>query len=158
MGGNVNNQGVKLSNNACIKNRDVADVSHGVERVPMCHSTDKTALSNNVIASNEHSGQQNVNQCVSDSDYLGLNPGPLIIGHMGLSHSIKKNGHECLNQQNQRGVNLNTLTENQGRGNPECSNHCERSNVKLIYDTKYCGFEDKFTSILYANQKGSKGD
>ena len=104
-----------------------------------------------------------MNQCVSDSDYLGLNLGAPIIGHMGLSHSLNKNGHECLNQpslqENQRGVNLNTLNENQGRENPECSNHCERSNVKLIYDTKYCGFEDKFTSsILYANQKGSKGD
>ena len=43
--------------------------------------------------------------------------------------------------------------------NTERLNHCECSNVKLIYDTKYCGFEDKFTSsILYANQKGSKGD
>ena len=62
LGGNVNNQGVKLGNNACVKNRDVADVSHGVERVPMHHSTDETALSNNVIASNEHSGQQDVNQ------------------------------------------------------------------------------------------------
>ena len=60
----------------------------------MNHTIDETALSNNVIASNGHSGQQGLNQSVSASDYLGLNPGPPITGHMSLSHSFNKRGHD----------------------------------------------------------------
>ena len=152
----------KLSDNVCNENRDVTDVSHGVEHVPMRHISDETALSNSVIASNEQSGQQDIDQCVSDSDYLGLNPSPSVCGHKGLSHSFHTNGHDGLNQvshKNAKGLNTNTLNENQDRVNTDCSDHCEHNHVKLIYDTKYCGFEDKFTSyILHANQKGSKGE
>ena len=159
LAGSVNHQGEKLSDNVC--NENVTDVSHGVDCVPIHHISDETALSNSVIASNEQSGQQDIGQCVSDSDYPGLNPGPSICGHKGLSHSFHTNGHDCLNQvshENRKTLNTNTLNENQGRVNTDCSDHCERSYVKPIYDNKYCGFEDKFTSILYANQKGSKGE
>ena len=124
----------------------------------MCHITDDTALSNSVIASNVQSGQQKMDQCVSDR----LEPRSLHLWSYGLSHSLHKNGHEGLNQVSQeiqKGLNTNSLNENQDRVNIECSDHCERSKVKLIYNTKYCGFEDKFTyCILYANRKGSKGD
>ena len=83
-----------------------------------------------------------MDQGVSDSDYPGLNSGPPICGHMGLSHSLHKNGHEGLNQDSediQKGLNTNILNENQDRVNIECSDQCECSNVKLIYITKYCG-------------------
>ena len=69
-----------MSNNTSSEDRDVAGLSHGIECVLMRHSTDETALSNNVVPGIEHSGQQDVNRKVPDSDYLGLNPGPTIIG------------------------------------------------------------------------------
>ena len=100
-------------------------------------------LSNSVIASNAQSGQQDMGQCVSDSDYPGLNTGPSIYGHKSFSHTFHTNGHDGLNQishENPKGLNTNILNENQDRVNTDCSDHCKRSHVKLIYDTKYCGF------------------
>ena len=70
-------------------------------------------------------------------------------------------GHQGLNTATQDSEGLNQLipSSTEVKVNVKNSDHCEHSQVKLIYDTKYCGFEDKFTSsILYANHKGSKGD
>ena len=86
--GSFKHQGTKLSDNVCNESKDVTDVSHGVERDPMCHNSDNTALFNSVTVTNEQSGQQDTGQCVSDSDYPGLNPGPSVCGHMGLSQSL----------------------------------------------------------------------
>ena len=54
LGTNGNGQGKKLSNN----DRDVAGLSHGVKCVLTHHSTDETALSNNVVPDIEHVGQK----------------------------------------------------------------------------------------------------
>ena len=54
-------------------------------------------------------------------------------------------------------MNLNTLDEDKYRVESDGLSHCERSQLKLIYDKNYCGFEDKFTSsVLYVSHKGSK--
>ena len=155
------NQSEKLCNNGCGYSKDVADVSHGVEGVFMRQINDETALSSNVVATNEQGSDQDMSQCGSDSDHPGLNLGPSICGHVGLN-LVSQNGQQGLNQvvqEKQEGLNENIPKNNHKKVNTESSDHCERSKVKLIYDTKYCGFEDKFTSsILYANQKGSKGD
>ena len=127
----------------------------------MRHINDVTALSSNVVANNEQASDQDLSQCGSDSDHLGLNLGPSTCGQVGLN-LVSPNGQQGLNyvaQANQEGLNENIPNNKNKKVNIESSDHCERSKVKLIYDTKYCGFEDKFTSsILYANQKGSKGD
>ena len=54
-------------------------------------------------------------------------------------------------------MNLNTLDEDKHRADTSGLSHCERSQLKLIYDKNYCGFEDKFTSsVLYVSHKGGK--
>ena len=127
----------------------------------MHHINDVTALSSNVVANNEQASDQDLSQCGSGSDHLGLNSGPSTCGHVGLN-LVSQNGQQGFNQVpqgNQEGLNENIPNNKYKKVNTESSDHCGRSKVKLIYDTKYCDFEDKFTSsILYANQKGSKVD
>ena len=99
-----------------------------------------------------------MNRKVPDSDYLGLNPGPTITVPMGLSPSCSTNGQDGLNQaplqESNRGSNLNTFDEDKHRANSDGPSHCERSQLKLIYDKNYSGFEDIFTS--YVSHKGRK--
>ena len=133
-----NGQGEKLSNNTHDKDRDVAGLSHGVECVLMHHSTHGTAFCNNVVPDIEHVGQQDVNRKVPDRDYLSLNPGITITGRMGLSPSCSANGQDGLNQaplqESDSGSNLNTLDEDKDRADSDGLSHCERSQLKLLYD------------------------
>ena len=124
----------------------------------MCHIMHETVLSGS--CQENKLAPQCENQSESDSDHPSLDPGPSKYGHMGLNLGIK-DGHQGLNiaTQDSKGLNQHIPSGTEVKVNVDSSDHCEHSQVKLIYDTKYCGFEDKFTSsILYANQKGNRGD
>ena len=132
---NVSGKSEEMYSNSCVNQKQVPDVSHDVNGVPMCH-----ILYENVPQS---SGQENTNH-----------------GHMGLNLPIK-DGHQGLNiaTHDSKGLNQHIPSGTEVKVNVDSSDHCEHSKARLIYDTKYCGFEEKFTSsILYANQKGSRGD
>ena len=156
---NVSGKSEEMHSTSCVNQKQVPDVSHGVNGVPICHILYETVPKSSG-QDNTKLGSQCCNKNDSDSDHPSLDPGPSNHGHMGLNLPIK-DGHQGLNiaTQDSMGLNQHIPSGTEVKANVDSSDHCERSKVRLIYDTKYCGFEDKFTSsILYANQKGSRGD
>ena len=152
---NVNDKCAEKGDSYCVDRKLVPDQFHSDNSIPVCHVMHKTDLSGLC-----QSGPQCENQKDLDSDHPSLDPGPSNDGPRGLNPAINI-GHQGLNTATQDSEGLNQLipSSTEVKVNVKNSDHCEHSQVKLIYDTKYCGFEDKFTSsILYANHKGSKGD
>ena len=153
--GTYSGQGEVFNNSTCETVVDAIGSSLGVERVLMRHNNSETTLKND----GPSNSVQVVGDQTSDSDCLGLYSGPIDIGHMGLNPPCNS-GQDGLNQvplvELTMGLNLNWSDKGVARVDTIDPGHCERSQLKLIYDKNYCGFEDKFTSsVLYANHRGN---
>ena len=153
--GTYSGQGEVFNNSTCETVVDAIGSSLGVERVLMRHNNSETTLKND----GPSNSVQVVGDQTSDSDCLGLYSGPIDIGHMGLNPPCNS-GQDGLNQvplvELTMGSNLNWSDKGVARVDTIDPGHCERSQLKLIYDKSYCGFEDKFTSsVLYANHRGN---
>ena len=92
---NADGKSEEMCNSCCVDQKQVPDVSDGVNCVPMCHIMHETVLSGS-CQEQIKLGPQCESQNDSDSDHSILDPGPSNYGHMGLNLAIK-DGHQGLN-------------------------------------------------------------